>query len=132
MNQKKLMDFCKENGIAITAYSPLGSPDRPWAKPGEPGLLDDKKLQEMAKKLGKSAAQLVIRYQVIIKRNTRTPIINHNYFSKIERGNVVIPKSVHKTRMAENLDVFDFKLTAEDMKHLDSFDCNGRVCAELK
>lgn len=65
------MEFCKKNGICVTAYSPLGSPDRPWAKPGEPGLLDDTKLQELAKKLGKSAAQLVIRYQVKIKSNTR-------------------------------------------------------------
>ncbi|XP_059487752.1 aldo-keto reductase family 1 member B1-like [Neocloeon triangulifer] len=112
LNQKKLMDFCKERGISITAYSPLGSPDRPWAKPGEPALLDDEKLKEMAKKLRKSTAQLVIRYQV-------------------ERGNVVIPKSVHKKRMAENLDVFNFKLSEQDIQYIDSFDCNGRVCAEL-
>ncbi|XP_065335513.1 aldo-keto reductase family 1 member B1-like [Cloeon dipterum] len=112
LNQKKLMEFCKSKGISITAYSPLGSPDRPWAKPGEPGLLDDKKLKEMASKLGKSVAQLVIRYQV-------------------ERGNVVIPKSVHKERMAENFNVFDFELGEQGMQYIDSFDCNGRVCGEL-
>jgi len=64
LNQKKLMEFCKDRGLAITAYSPLGSPDRPWAKPEDPQLLEDKKLKEMAEKLKRTAAQVVLRYQV--------------------------------------------------------------------
>jgi diketogulonate reductase-like aldo/keto reductase len=64
LNQKKLMEFCKDRKIFITAYSPLGSPDRPWAKPEDPQLLDDEKLKGMAKKLNRSPAQVVLRYQV--------------------------------------------------------------------
>lgn len=48
----------------MTAYSPLGSPDRPWAKPTDPKLLEDEKLVELAKKKGKSPAQIAIRWQV--------------------------------------------------------------------
>jgi aldehyde reductase len=62
--QKKMLDFCKANDIAVTAYSPLGSPDRPWATPEEPVILEDPKVCEVAKKYGKSPAQVLIRWQV--------------------------------------------------------------------
>ncbi|XP_043289228.1 aldo-keto reductase family 1 member B1-like [Venturia canescens] len=109
LNQKKLSEFCKARQIVITAYSPLGSPDRPWAKPDDPKLLDDPKLVELAKKYGKSGAQVLLRYQ-------------------LDRGHVVIPKSVTKSRIAENSDIFNFKLTADDIAYIDTFDCNGRIC----
>ncbi|XP_059474492.1 aldo-keto reductase family 1 member B1-like [Neocloeon triangulifer] len=111
LNQKKLIAFGRERGMSITAYSPLGSKDRPWAKPGEPVLLEDKKLHEMSTRLSRTPAQIVLRYQ-------------------IQRGNVVIPKSVHKTRILENFAVFDFELSQEDMQLLDSFDKNTRFCTE--
>lgn len=109
LTQKKLSKFCKDKDILITAYSPLGSPDRPWAKPDDPKLLDDKKLCEVAKKYNKTPAQILIRYQ-------------------LDRGHIVIPKSVTRSRIAENYEVFDFKLSSEDIEYIDSFDCNGRIC----
>lgn len=109
LNQKKLIEFCRSKNIAITAYSPLGSPDRPWAKPGDPQLLDDPKIVALAKKYNKTPAQVVLKYQV-------------------QRGNITIPKSVTKSRIIQNFDIWDFNLTNEDIALLDTFDCNGRIC----
>jgi aldehyde reductase len=93
----------------VTAYSPLGSPDRPWAKPDDPKLTEDLKIVQIASKYKKSPAQVILKYQ-------------------IQRGNITIPKSVNKSRIKENLDIWDFQLTPEDIAYLDTFDCNGRVC----
>ncbi|CAH1175844.1 unnamed protein product [Phaedon cochleariae] len=107
LNQRRLIDFCRSKGIAITGYSPLGSPDRPWATADEPQLMDDPKLKQVATKYGKSPAQILLRYQ-------------------IERGVVTIPKSITKSRIQQNFDIFDFSLSKEDIAYLDTFDCNGR------
>ena len=56
-------------------------------------------------------------------------IINNNIrFLQIDRGHVVIPKSVTKSRIDENSRIFDFKLSSEDIAYIDTFDCNGRIC----
>jgi hypothetical protein len=65
LNQSKLIAFCKERGIVITAYCPLGSPNS-IAKADFPAPLNDPKLQEIAKKHGKSVAQIILRYLVSI------------------------------------------------------------------
>ena len=61
--------------------------------------LPNKILVEIGKKHGKNAVQVVLRWL-------------------IQRGIVVIPKSIHLERMVQNFDVFDFELTAEDMKYV--------------
>lgn len=77
---------------------------------GDPQLMDDPKVVELAKKYGKTPAQILLRYQ-------------------IERGVITIPKSVTKSRIQQNFDIFDFKLAPEDIAYIDTFDCNGRLCA---
>jgi len=120
LTQKKLSVYCKSKGIAVTAYSPLskgfaitsykpvGSVSRSWDVKEDVVLLADPKILALANKYNKSAAQILIRYQ-------------------IQRGHSVVPKSVTKSRITSNLDVFDFSLTDDEMILIDSFDCNGRV-----
>jgi len=106
---KELIAHCRSKNIAVTAYSPLGSPGRPWATPDDRILLKEAKLQAIAQKYNKSPGQICIRYQ-------------------IEIGNVVIPKSVTKDRIISNFDVFDFKLSADDIKEIESFGYTERMC----
>ncbi|XP_063909471.1 aldo-keto reductase family 1 member A1-A-like [Zophobas morio] len=116
LNQRKLIKFCMDRDVKITAYSPFGSPARPWAKPGDPVLkLDDPKLVNIGKKYEKTACQVILRYL-------------------IQLGVIPIPKSSNPGRIEQNIDVFDFKLSDEDMKIVDSFNCNGRAvhAEELK
>nr|CAD7196732.1 unnamed protein product [Timema douglasi] len=110
LNQKQLRELCKQHNIIITAYSPLGNPGSKFNAPGTPNILQDAKLKELAKKHGKSVAQIILRYLIDI-------------------GTVPIPKSVTKTRIEENINVFDFKLSPEELAYVDSIDRKLRTCA---
>jgi diketogulonate reductase-like aldo/keto reductase len=97
--QKDLMDFCREKNIQLEAYSPLTRREK----------LKDPKLLEIAAKYNKTAAQVMIRW-----------CIEHNV--------VAIPKSVTRQRIQENFNVFDFNISKEDMRKLDFFNENLRLC----
>ncbi|CAM4539918.1 unnamed protein product [Leuciscus chuanchicus] len=106
--QTKLVSHCWSRGLTVTAYSPLGSPDRPWVTPGQARLLDDPRVVGMAKHYNKSPAQVINRWH-------------------IQRGVVCIPKSVTPSRIKQNIEVFDFKLSDEDMRLIESFNRNERL-----
>lgn len=105
INQKPLINFCKEHEILITGYCPLARPD-PVAK--KPAFLFHDDILDVARKYWKSPAQVALRYLV-------------------ELGVVPLPKSSHPKRIEENIDIFDFKLNESDMKLLDKFNTGERT-----
>lgn len=106
LQQRRLVEFCQYRNIAVTAYSPLGSPGN-FALSGAPLLREDLVIKNIGEAHGKTPAQVLIRWA-------------------IERNTVAIPKSVHKERIEENINVFDFKLSPEDMKAIEGLERNLR------
>lgn len=100
-SQSDLVRYCQRLGIVVTAYSPLGR--QGVNTYNLPRLHDDPVIQTIATKHGKTLAQVLIRWA-------------------IQRGTVVIPKSVTPARISENISVFDFELTESDMVALSSLD----------
>lgn len=101
LQQDDLLNYCNSENIVLTAYSPLGSIDRPEAlkAANEPSLIENPTILEIAKSNGYSPAQVLIRWQV-------------------QRGVSVIPKSVNPGRMKENLDTDSISLGEEDMQKI--------------
>ncbi len=99
LQQQKLRDYCANKGIHIESWSPIG---------GTGGnLLKDPLLALIAEKHKKSPAQIVIRWH-------------------IQLGLIVIPKSTHAERIAQNSNVFDFELDTDDMQKISSLNTNTR------
>ncbi len=97
--QKDLLKFCEASKIQLEAYSPLTRGRR----------LDHSQVKAIASKDGKTSAQIVLRWAV-------------------QHSVVVIPKSIRKERILENSQLFDFNLSAEEMKTLDSLNEDFRTC----
>lgn len=110
-SNKRLADFCKEKGMVVTAYAPLGASTRPWREEGEPNPFEDPVLKDIASKTGKSVAQVILR-------------------SHLQNGICVVPKSITPARLKENLDVYDFELSDEDMRRIASLNRDLRVYKE--
>ncbi|KAL4224494.1 Alcohol dehydrogenase [NADP(+)] [Mactra antiquata] len=110
-SNSRLIEYCKEKGMVVTAYAPLGAPLRPWREAGEPSAFEDKVLLDIAKSKGRSVAQIVIRYH-------------------LQTGIVVIPKSITPSRIQENINVYDFELSGDEMKQIKGLDRNLRVYKE--
>jgi diketogulonate reductase-like aldo/keto reductase len=105
--QKLHVDFCLSERVEITAYAPLGCPGFEGAQNEKQPLLSHPVVLDIAKKHGKTAAQVLIRWQ-------------------IDGNIVVIPKSIKPERIEENWKVWDFKLNEEEMKALNNLDANIR------
>lgn len=102
INQKKLTKFCRDRNIVVSGFCPLSS----WLS--HPNSVH--RAKSIADKYDKTPAQVGLRYLV-------------------ELGVVPIPKSVRKHRLIENIDVFDFQLTAEEKQFMDSFNTGERLVA---
>jgi len=95
--QQELVDFCLKNNIRHEAWSPLM----------QGKVLELPEIKAIAEKYRKSTAQVILRWD-------------------LQKGVITIPKSVHKERIVSNADIFDFSLTDEEMKTLDSLDKGER------
>jgi diketogulonate reductase-like aldo/keto reductase len=105
--QAKLVNFCKQKKIEVTAYSPLGSPANNKKQENPPKLFEDEKIKILANKYNKTPAQVLIRWA-------------------IQRGTVAIPKSVTVGNIKNNIEVFDFKLSDDDMNEVARLDKRHR------
>ena len=102
LDTSKVIAACKTHGVAFVSYCPLG-------RGSSGGVIDEPAVKAIAVRLKRTPAQVTLRWHV-------------------QQGLVAIPRSSNKERIAQNLTVFDFELTAEDMKSLSSLArANGRV-----
>ena len=98
--QKELQEVMKEHGTVMNAWSPFAA--------GKEDIFQNEVLLSIGAQYGKTAAQVSLRYFV-------------------ERGIVVIPKSSNKERLKENIDIFDFKLSDEDIFRIEKLDTKNSL-----
>jgi D-xylose reductase len=107
--QEKLVRFCKEEKIAVTAFSPLGAASyfQLGMATAEESVLNQPVVRAAAERHKKSPAQIVLRWGV-------------------QRGTSVIPKTSRPERLRENIAIFDFELASDEMKAIMGLDRNRR------
>jgi methylglyoxal/glyoxal reductase len=101
LSQPELTAWCREKGIAITAWSPLG----------QGNLLTHPVIMDIAKNHNVGEAQVILRWH-------------------LEHGNIVIPKSIHRDRILRNADLYGFELSADEMSRIDALNRNSRFGAD--
>lgn len=93
MMQKEILEYCRNNNIVVEAWSPLGS--------GR--MLDNEDLKRIADKYKKSVAQICVRWCI--------------------QNNVIpLPKSTHLERIKDNIDIYDFNISDEDMEYINNME----------
>ncbi len=100
LTQKPLIDFCKKHNIVVEAYTPLARNDH--------RMLRSRAVQAMMQKYNKTFLQIILRWH-------------------IQNGVVPIPRSTNLKRLKENISVFDFELTKEEMAAIDAININSRL-----
>ena len=93
--QKQLKEYADKYGVQLEAWAPFGE--------GRKGTFENDTVRAIGEKCGKTSAQVMLRWH-------------------IQRGVVVIPKTTHVERMAENINVFDFELTTDEMSRIAALD----------
>jgi methylglyoxal/glyoxal reductase len=101
LSQQPLRDYCRENEIAVEAWSPIA----------RGRLLNEPVLNHIAGKYNKTAAQVILRWH-------------------LQNGVIIIPKSVKESRMIENINLFDFELSLEDMTQINALNLDERYGAD--
>ncbi len=99
--QNKLLNYCKEKNIQVEGYTPLSRGIK----------FNNSTVQQIAERCSKTPAQVMLRWN-------------------LQKGTVIIPKSSHKERIEENINIFDFSLTDEEIERLDKLDENYRLAPD--
>ena len=96
--QREIVDYCRKSGMALQAYCPLGA--------GK--LFGNAEIDRIAETHDKDPGQVILRWH-------------------FQNGFIPLPRTVRKERMESNIDIFDFKLSEEEMKVLDELDVNVKI-----
>ncbi|SIO61654.1 D-xylose reductase [Singulisphaera sp. GP187] len=109
LTQEKLLRFCREEGIAVTGFSPLGAPSYVplGAATLDESVMEQQVVRDVAQRHGKTPAQVVLRWGV-------------------QRGTAIVPKTSKPERMVENRSIFDFALTDDEMRSISALNRNRR------
>ncbi|KAK3104113.1 hypothetical protein FSP39_024519 [Pinctada imbricata] len=108
-SNEKLINFCQQKDIVVTAYAPLGSPGNEDVPTHH--CLEEPVVKQIAQQKNKSPAQVILRFL-------------------LQRGLAVIPKAITPNRIAEDIQLFDFELTEDNMKDMCSLNKNYRLYRE--
>jgi len=119
LTQEKLLKFCQQHNIAVTGFSPLGALSYLSLGMAETteSVLEQPIVKEIAARVNRTPAQVVLRWGV-------------------QRGTSIVPKTSNPSRLKENLSLFDFELTSDDMDAIAAlnqhrrFNDPGDFCAE--
>ncbi|WP_437188515.1 aldo/keto reductase [Planctomicrobium sp. SH668] len=109
LTQAKLLRFCQESNIVVTGFSPLGAQSYfslGMAQPEE-AVINQPVIQEIARRVQRTPAQVLLRWG-------------------IQRNTAIVPKTTSPERMAENLAIFDFNLTNDEMTTISNLNRNRR------
>lgn len=98
LSNNAVVEYCQNNGIVPEAWSPIAK--------GK--IIGEMKLADMVSKYGKTEAQIALRWN-------------------LQRGVIIIPKSIRKERIKENSEIFDFELNEQEMKTINNLDKNMRL-----
>lgn len=99
----EVIDFCKERNIMPQAWCPLGG--------SYSNLKNNALFEELSEKYSKSPAQIILRWH-------------------IQRNMLIIPRTQNKERLRDNMDIFDFELSSEDVKKINSLNTGRRMGAD--
>lgn len=105
---RQLIEHCRSRDVVVTGFSPLGNPGHPQFTPQSRLAINEANIRTVAQRHRRTPAQIMIRYQ-------------------LQNGVVTIPKSDTRDRVITNFDVFNFRLTDDDIRLIETTGYHFRI-----